>query len=215
MFTDLNCNMIRIWGGGVYEADSFYDFCDREGIMIWHDFMFACGNYPADEELLQAVKEEAVSAVRRLRQHPSIALWCGDNECGGFLRCIGQKELPWVLNYDRFNQAVGKAVKMADPTRVFWPTSPCNSQEDISGWDDDSQGDMHYWKVWHSGADMEAYYAITPRFCSEFGFQAFPAQNTVDFFTQGKQRNVTSPLMEHHQRNAAGCLSLRPYRFHG
>ena len=199
-----NMNTLRIWGGGLYESDDFYALCDEKGILLWHDCMFACAHYPSTEDFLALVSAELDYQIKRLRDHACIALWCGDNECGGFLRCIGQKELPWVLNYDRFNQAVGKAVKAADDTRVFWPTSPCNSQEDISGWDNDLQGDMHYWKVWHSGADMEAYYAITPRFCSEFGFQAFPAQNTVDFFTQGKQRNVTSPLMEHHQRNAAG-----------
>ena len=199
-----NMNSLRIWGGGLYENEDFYELCDEKGILLWHDCMFACAHYPATPDFLGLVEQELNYQIKRLRDHACIALWCGDNECGGFLRCIGQKELPWVLNYDRFNQAVSKAVKAADATRVFWPTSPCNSQEDISGWDDDSQGDMHYWKVWHSGADMEAYYEITPRFCSEFGYQAFPAQNTVDFFTQGKQRNVTSPLMEHHQRNAAG-----------
>ena len=199
-----NMNTLRIWGGGMYENEDFYELCDEKGILLWHDCMFACAHYPSTEDFLAQVTEEINYQVKRLRDHASVALWCGDNECGGFLRCISSTELPWVLNYDRFNQAVGKAVKAADSTRVFWPTSPCNSQEDISGWDNDLQGDMHYWKVWHSGADMEAYYDITPRFCSEFGYQAFPTQNTVDHFTQGKQRNVTSPLMEHHQRNAAG-----------
>ncbi|MBR6373062.1 MAG: glycoside hydrolase family 2 protein [Victivallales bacterium] len=199
-----NMNVLRVWGGGLYENEDFYDICDEKGILLWHDCMFACAQYPSDDDFLDLVRAELNYQVKRLRDHACIALWCGDNECGGFLQWAGQKDLPLIMNYDRFNQAVGRAVKAADNTRAFWPTSPCNSLYDASGWDDDSKGDMHFWKVWHSGADMEAYYNITPRFCSEFGYQSFPSQNTVDIYTQGRQRNVTSPLMEHHQRNTGG-----------
>ena len=199
-----NMNTLRVWGGGLYEHEDFYELCDEKGLLLWHDCMFACAHYPSHDDFLDLVRAELNDQIKRLRDHACIALWCGDNECGSFLRWVGQKELPWIMNYDRFNQAVGRAVKAADPTRTFWRTSPCNSLDDASGWDDDSKGDMHYWKVWHSGAPFEAYYDITPRFCSEFGFQAFPSQNTVDIFTQGKQRNVTSPVMEHHQRNEGG-----------
>ena len=201
---EANMNALRIWGGGLYENEDFYELCDEKGILLWHDCMFACAQYPSTEDFLELVRAEIDYQVKRLRDHACIALWCGDNECGQFLQWTRIEELPLILNYDRFNQAVGKAVKAADDTRIFWPTSPCNSQTDIRGWEDDSKGDMHYWKVWHSGAPFEAYYDVVPRFCSEFGFQAFPAQNTVDFYTQGKQRNVTSPLMEFHQRNNAG-----------
>lgn len=201
---EADMNALRIWGGGLYENDDFYELCDEKGILLWHDCMFACADYPSTPDFLGLVESELNYQIKRLRDHPCIALWCGDNECGQFLQWLSAESLPWVLNYDRFNQAVGKAVTAADDTRMFWPTSPCNSPTDIRGWEDDSKGDMHYWKVWHSGAPFEAYYDIVPRFCSEFGFQAFPAQNTVDFFTQGKQRNVTSPLMEFHQRNGAG-----------
>ena len=199
-----NMNSLRVWGGGLYENDDFYELCDVKGILLWHDCMFACAHYPSHEEFLDEVRAELNYQIKRLRDYACIAMWCGDNECGGFLRWACPQELPRIMNYDRFNQAVGKAVKAADNTRTFWRTSPCNSLDDASGWDDDSKGDMHYWKVWHSGAPFEAYYDITPRFCSEFGFQSFPNQNTVDYFTQGKQRNVTSPVMEHHQRNAGG-----------
>ena len=199
-----NMNALRVWGGGLYETEEFYDLCDEKGILLWHDCMFACAQYPSTPDFLALVADEIDYQIKRLRDHASIALWCGDNECGGFLRNAGREKLPLILNYDRFNQAVGKAVRRADDTRLFWPTSPCNSPSDFSGWDDDSKGDMHYWQVWHRGAPFEAYYDVTPRFCSEFGFQSFPAQDTVDFYTQGKQRNVTSPLMEHHQRNTGG-----------
>jgi len=199
-----NMNTLRVWGGGLYENDDFYDLCDEKGILVWQDCMFACSHYPSTPEFLALVADELDYQVKRLRDHACIALWCGDNECGGFLRRAGRDDMQLVLNYDRFNQAVGKAVRAADPTRVFRPTSPCNSEADFSGWDNDLCGDMHYWKVWHNGAPFEAYYNVTPRFCSEFGFQAFPSLDAVDFYTQGRQRNVTSPLMEHHQRNAAG-----------
>ena len=201
---EANMNTLRVWGGGLYENEDFYELCDEKGILLWHDCMFACAHYPSTEDFLSLVRAELDYQIKRLRDHACIALWCGDNECGGFLRRVGPKELPLIMNYDRFNQAVGKAVKAADDTHTFWRTSPCNSLDDASGWDDDSKGDMHYWKVWHSGAPFEAYYDVVPRFCSEFGFQAFPAQNTVDSYTQGKQRNVTSPVMEHHQRNTGG-----------
>lgn len=202
---EANMNALRVWGGGLYENEDFYDLCDEKGILLWHDCMFACAQYPSTPDFLELVTQELEYQIKRLRDHASIALWCGDNECGSFLsRVSSSKELPYVFNYDRFNQAVTKAVKAADDTRMFWPTSPCNSQTDASGWDDDLKGDMHFWKVWHSGAPFEAYYDVEPRFCSEFGFQAFPTQNTVDLYTQGKQRNVTSPLMEFHQRNTGG-----------
>ena len=199
-----NMNTLRVWGGGLYENEDFYELCDEKGILLWHDCMFACAQYPSHEEFLNEVRSEINYQIKRLRDHACIAMWCGDNECASFLRWAGNKELQLIMNYDRFNQALGKAVKAADDTRIFWRTSPCNSLDDSSGWDDDSKGDMHYWKVWHGGSDMEVYYDVTPRFCSEFGYQSFPSQNTVDFFTQGKQQNVTSPIMEHHQRNLAG-----------
>ncbi|MBP5532243.1 MAG: glycoside hydrolase family 2 protein [Lentisphaeria bacterium] len=199
-----NMNTLRVWGGGRYESDDFYELCDEKGILIWQDCMFACAHYPSTPEFLALVEKELDHQVKRLRDHACIALWCGDNECGGFLRRAGKEDLPLILNYDRFNRAVGRAVKAADPTRIFWPTSPCNSESDFGGWDDDSRGDMHYWKVWHNGAPFEAYCSVTPRFCSEFGFQAFPSLDAVDYYTQGRQRNVSSPLMEFHQRNASG-----------
>ena len=201
---EANMNTLRVWGGGLYENKDFYDLCDEKGLLLWHDCMFACAHYPSTPDFLELISNELDYQIKRLRDHACIALWCGDNECGGFLSNIKPKDLPLIMNYDRFNQAVSKAVKAADNTRIFWRTSPCNSLDDASGWDDDSKGDMHYWKVWHGGASFEAYYDVLPRFCSEFGYQSFPAQNTVDFFTQGKQRNVTSPLMEYHQRNRGG-----------
>lgn len=202
-----NMNMIRVWGGGEYEADSFYQICDRLGLMIWHDMMFACAMYPSTESFIANVREEAEYQVKRLRSHPSIALWCGDNEVAGAIGWYTTKDdrEKYLLNYAKLNWELGKAVKAADPERTFWPSSPCGGPDSYGdGWHDDSQGDMHYWQVWHSGKPFEAYFDVVPRFCSEFGYQSFPEMKTIRQFADAGDFNVTSPVMEHHQRNPAG-----------
>lgn len=200
-----NMNMLRIWGGGQYEQEDFYDLCDEKGLLIWHDCMFACAQYPSTPDFLASVQEELRFQIKRLRDHACIALWCGDNEVPGLMNTASTDFTRNLLNYDRFNQTVERTVRESDPTRTFWPSSPCNGPMDFTGnWHDDSKGDMHYWDVWHSGKLFSAYYDVIPRFCSEFGYQSFPAQDTVDRYTGGRQRNVTSPVMEHHQRNRSG-----------
>lgn len=199
-------NMLRVWGGGQYENEEFYDLCDELGIMVWQDLMFSCMEYPATPEFLQLVEPEVRYQVKRLRDHASIVLWCGDNEIAGLLR--GEKEYfaRHAVNYDRLNRALGKWVRESDPTRVFWPSSPANGIDD-SGLGDftPERGDMHYWKVWHSGEPFEAYYTVRPRFCSEFGFQSFPVLSTVKSFGGA---NVTDPVMDCHQKNRAGNAKI-------
>ena len=199
-------NMLRVWGGGQYENDVFYDLCDEAGIMLWHDLMFACMEYPSDPEFLALVEPEVRYQVKRLRDHASIVLWCGDNEVAGLLRGEGAEFARHAVNYDRLNRALGDWVRGSDPTREFWPSSPCSGPDECFGtWHDDSKGDMHYWKVWHSGEPFEAYYTVRPRFCSEFGFQSFPALSTVRGFGGV---NVTDPVMDCHQKNRAGNAKI-------
>jgi beta-mannosidase len=199
-------NMLRVWGGGQYENEEFYDLCDERGIMLWHDLMFACAEYPSTPEFLDLVAPEVEYQVKRLRDHASIMLWCGDNEVPGLMRGEGMELVRHAVNYDRLNRALKSWVHGADPTRVFWPSSPCCGPDDGFGdWHDDSRGDMHYWKVWHKGEPFEAYYTVRPRFCSEFGFQSFPALSTVRSFGG---RNVTDPVMECHQKNRAGNAKI-------
>lgn len=200
---EANMNCLRVWGGGLYENEDFYDLCDEKGILIWQDMMLACAVYPDSDNFLALIRAEVIHQVKRLRDHACIALWCGDNECAQFVP-REHENVRKVVCYDRVNQAIRHAVFAADRTRVFWPTSPCNTQDDFTDQDTDSQGDMHYWRVWHGGRSVDAYYEITPRFCSEFGYQAFPCQNTVDFYVGKNGRNVTSPVMELHQKNNAG-----------
>lgn len=202
-------NMIRVWGGGQYETDDFYDLCDEKGILIWHDMMFSCAIYPATKEFLENVRQEITHQVKRLRDHACIALWCGNNECLGALNWFDvtrQNRDRYLVDYDRlYEGTIGAAVDEADPTRLYWPSSPCGGRNDYSdNWHNDARGDMHYWTVWHENASFDAYYNVVPRFCSEFGYQSFPSMDTIRTYAPEDQFNVTSPIMEHHQRNTAG-----------
>ena len=203
-----NMNMIRVWGGGFYEFDDFYDACDELGLMVWQDMMFSCSQYPSTREFLAEVDAEVRYQVKRLASHPSIALWCGDNEVIGSLNWyeLSRKNRDrYLVNYDRFNRAIELAVADSDPDRAFWPSSPCSGTLDYGdAWHDDRSGDMHFWSVWHEGKDFEHYYTVRPRFCSEFGFQSFPTMTTIRRFAEPAQWNAMSPVMEHHQRDRAG-----------
>ncbi len=206
---DANMNMLRVWGGGQYEADEFYELCDEKGLLVWQDFMFACSTYPASPDFLANVRAEVVHQVKRLKDHPSIALWCGNNENLGALGLYPETRKDrdrYLVDYDRlYEGTIGATVEALDPERTFWPSSPSGGRGDYSdGWHDDSRGDMHYWSVWHEGRPFAAYYDVTPRFCSEFGFQSFPSVAALDSFVPPGQRNLTSPVMEHHQRHPRG-----------
>ena len=204
-----NMNMLRVWGGGQYESDLFYSLCDRKGLLVWQDFMFSCATYPASPAFLAEAEAEARHQVKRLKSHPCLALWCGNNEDLGALTWFPEtleSRDRYVVDYDRLNEGViGRVVRELDPQRTWWPSSPCAGEGDYSdNWHDDSRGDMHYWSVWHEGKSFESYHEVTPRFCSEFGFQSFPSLETVRAFAAEEQWNPTSPVMEHHQRHPRG-----------
>ncbi|MEX2444771.1 MAG: glycoside hydrolase family 2 protein [Alkalispirochaeta sp.] len=202
-------NMIRVWGGGQYEPDVFYDICDELGLLVWQDFMFSCSLYPSEPWFMEEVAQEVRSQVKRLTSHPSIALWCGNNENIGALGWFEESLTNpgrYLIDFDRLNNGVvGREVRALDDTRVFWPSSPAAGEGDFSdNWHDDSSGDMHYWNVWHEGKPFSAYYEVTPRFCSEFGFQSFPSVPTVRSFAGEEHMNPTAPDVEHHQRHGRG-----------
>ena len=204
-----NMNMLRVWGGGQYERELFYELCDRMGLLVWQDFMFSCAAYPATPEFLAEVEAEVRHQVRRLRDHPCLALWCGNNEDLGALTWFPETRASrdrYLVDYDRLNEGtVGRIVRELDPGRAWWPSSPSSGPGDYSdNWHEDSKGDMHYWSVWHEGRPLEAYYEVTPRFCSEFGFQSLPSAEGVRAFAPESQANLTSPVMEHHQRHPRG-----------
>lgn len=203
-----NMNMLRVWGGGQYEPDYFYEMCDELGLLVWHDLMFACMPYPSHREFLDSVRTEVTQQVRRLSHHASIALWCGDNEVIGSLtwypETIENRDRH-VANYDRLNSLLMHVCETEDPNRRFWPSSPSLGYLDFAdGWHLDTRGDMHYWDVWHAAKPFEAYRGVNPRFVSEFGFQSFPSMAQIEGFAEPADRNPSSPVMEVHQRNDGG-----------
>ena len=203
-------NMLRVWGGGFYEEERFYDLCDRYGILIWQDFIFACGIYPQDEAFAENVRIEAVENVRRLRHRASLALWCGNNE-------MEQGWVDWKWNdpnqpavqslkagYDRmFHHLLPDVIAEEDPDRPYWPSS-ASSGIPFANPNGQSRGDTHYWDVWHGRKPFSAYREQFPRFMSEFGFQALPPYKTVQTYAEQKDQNMTSYVMEHHQRSGSG-----------
>ena len=200
-----NMNMIRIWGGGQYEKDCFYDICDELGILLWHDLMFSCANYPGDERFLSSIRAEFEHQVRRLRDHASIAMWCGDNECIGALNWFRAKEHPEHFRdtLERRHAVSAEVIGRFDPDRMFWPSSPCAGPGDYAdNWKSDASGDMHNWMVWHANKSFDNYYDYRPRFCSEFGYQSFPSRDVAATFCQ--EINPTSPDFEWHQKNRGG-----------
>lgn len=204
-----NMNALRIWGGGWYEMEDFYDACDEYGLLIWHDMMFACSTYPAQDWFISSVKEEVKDQIRRLKSRPSIALWCGNNEDLGALGWYDETKENrerYLKDYEKLNdETVGKTVMEEDETRIFWPSSPCAGPGDYSdNWHNDGNGDMHFWSVWHEGKDFDHYHTVKPRFCSEFGYQSFPSPYTVSTFCPKEEYSLTSPTMLHHQRNDRG-----------
>lgn len=201
-------NMIRVWGGGNYEKEWFYDACDELGLLVWQDFMFACMHYPSDRDFLGEVRAEATYQVRRLQHRACLALWCGDNEiigAMGWYDATKNNRDRYIVNYDRLNRTLEDVVLDHDPSRRFWASSPSLGELDFAdAWHCDTRGDMHFWDVWHSAMPFEHYRTVAPRFCSEFGFQSFPSIECVESFVLPEDCNVSSPVMEVHQRNIGG-----------
>jgi beta-mannosidase len=210
---DTNMNMLRVWGGGIYENDYFYELCDEMGILVWQDFMFGCSLYPADKAFLDNVRQEAVDNVKRLRNHPSIAIWVGNNEIeSGWFHWGWKEKLPvrlWDDYLKIFYGVLPDVCKSLDPARPYWPSSPSSNLQD----DPESQkmGDLHYWQVWHAAAPFSEYEKQFPRFMSEYGFQSFPQLETVSTYTEAADRDINSPVMMAHQRHPRGNQLIREY----
>ena len=205
---DAHMNMLRVWGGGRYESSEFYAQCDQLGLLVWQDFMFSCNLYPATDVFLSEVRHEVADQCARLSAHPCIALWCGDNELigalGWFAESIDNRDR-YLVNYDRLNRTIQEALLAVLPDANWWPSSPSPGELEFGdAWHNDSSGDMHFWSVWHEGKDFAHYRDVAPRFCSEFGFQSFPSLQLIKSYTRESDRNITSPVMELHQKNAGG-----------
>lgn len=197
-------NCVRVWGGGYYPSDAFYDLCDEYGLIVWQDLMYACNVYDVTDDFAATVRQETIDNVRRLRHHASLGLWCGNNEIESAWHHWGdfQKESMYLrADYIKlFEDILPKALREADDETFYWPSSP-SSGGCFDEPDSDRRGDVHYWDVWHGQKPFSDYQKYYFRFCSEFGFQSFPCLKTVETFTEERDRNIFSKVMESHQKN--------------
>jgi len=222
---DANMNMLRVWGGGIYENDYFYELADKNGLLIWQDFMFACAMYPGDKAFLENIKQEAIDNVVRLRNHPSIALWCGNNEISWAWSFTDNPGWGWKNLYteeqqkvvgqtylDIFHDILPEVVKTYSNDTDYWPSSPQAGfePEKYPGYDNTS-GDMHYWGVWHNKHLFEDFEKYKARFMSEYGFQSFPDFETVKKYTLPEDFDIESEVMASHQRSGIGNLRIKEY----
>jgi beta-mannosidase len=214
---DANMNMIRVWGGGRYEPDWFYDLCDELGLMVWQDFMFACHLYPSTPAFLAEVQAEVHENALRIGHHACLALWCGDNELIGALTWFEESRRDrdrYLVSYDRLNRTVEEALKSVAPGANWWPSSPSPGPMSFGdAWHNDASGDMHFWSVWHEGRDFDHYRDVRPRFCSEFGFQSYPSLDVIARFAEPQDFNIAAPVMESHQKNAGGNARIAETMF--
>src|SRR5882672_1510819 len=210
---DTNMNMLRAWGGGIYERNDFYELCDEMGILVWQDFMFGCSMYPGDQAFLDNVRQEAIDNVKRLRNHPSIVIWVGNNEIETAWKHWGWKDqLPaslWDDYLKIFHGVLPEVCSSLDPSRPYWPSSPSSNLEDEP--DSQKMGDVHYWQVWHAALPFSEYEKQFPRFMSEYGFQSFPQLETVNTYTVPADHDIKSPVMMAHQRHPRGNQLIREY----
>jgi beta-mannosidase len=223
-----NMNMLRVWGGGIYENDEFYDLCDEYGILVWQDFMFACSMYPGDEPFLQNVRLEAEENIKRMRNHPSIALWCGNNEMDaawshykenagwGWKQQYSHelREKIWADYETIFHRILPDALSRLCPAAEYWPSSPLQAlthDEHQHATNDSPHGDIHYWGVWHATEPFENYNINLGRFMSEYGFQSFPEEKSVRTYAEEKDMELLSEVMLCHQRNGSGNRLIKEY----
>ena len=215
MAQEAHFNMLRVWGGGIYPSDDFFNICDSLGILVWEDFMYAGTMYPYDEDFLNNAKLEALEQVKRLASHPSLALWCGGNEISeGYFNWGWQQSLGWTeeedraikAGYDRlFEEILPLVVETYDGTRPYWPSSPSK------GWgrpESLTQGDVHYWGVWWGEQPYEMYREKVGRFNSEYGYQSYPDYATLQEMAQGEPLGMDAAVIAAHQKHPRGTRQI-------
>ncbi len=209
---EANFNAIRVWGGGHYPSDAFYDICDELGLMVWQDFMFACSSYKLTEAFEESIRAEFKDNIIRLRHHASLGLWCGNNEMELFAEMNHWVKTP-TQHYEylrMYEHILPRIVKKLDPDTFYWPASPSSG----GGFDkpnDENRGDVHYWDVWHGLKPFTDYRQYYFRYASEFGFQSYPHLKTLEAVTLPGERNAFSRVMEKHQRNGTANGRIMMY----
>jgi beta-mannosidase len=197
---EANMNMLRVWGGGVYESEDFYELCDEKGIMIWQDFMFACAEYPEEDWFLEECRKEAEEVVKRLRNHACLAIWCGNNENDWGFKAgwFGKRDA--FYGHTIYHKILPEVCARLDPSTFYWPSSPYGGEDPNS----QSEGDRHSWDVWSGMKDYSEYLKDKGRFVSEFGFQSLPSMETIEKFTAPEDRYPQSRVIEHHNKQVNG-----------
>jgi beta-mannosidase len=211
-----NHNAIRIWGGGIYPSDAFYDYCDEKGLIVWQDFMFACAFYNLDDqELLTTIEHEIKDNAKRLYYHPSLMLFCGnnENETAAVHWFIPSLEVSKRMYLMLFEDLIPKWLDELDLGVFYWPSSP-SSGGNFKDPNSDNMGDMHYWGVWHLNEPIEYYRKHFPRFMSEFGIQSFPAIETVRTYAEESDLHIYSKVMKSHQKNKTANSKIVHYMRH-
>lgn len=209
---DAHFNCIRVWGGGNYPYDAFWDACDELGLIVWEDFMFACAVYDLTPKFEANIRQELIDNIKRIRHHASLGLWCGNNEMEMFV-----DQGRWVTRHRQksdyvkmYEYIIPKILEIYDPNTFYWPASPSSGGafDDPNG---ESRGDVHYWEVWHGDKPITEYRKFYFRYLSEFGFQSFPSLKTCETFTEPEDRNIFSYVMEKHQRNKTANGKIMNY----
>jgi beta-mannosidase len=205
-----NINLLRVWGGAIYENDIFYDLCAENGILVWQDFMYACSMYPGDAGFLENIKQETIENVKRLRNNPALAIWCGNNEL-----VSGWYEWGWphdpklkITKSDSarifqdylkiFNDIIPGVIKQYNPQTFYWPSSPGSDPGVTSSL---TSGDLHYYFVWYGSQSIQTYKTTIPRFMSEYGVQSLPSYYTLQKYIAPEDENLFSPVMMHRQKS--------------
>ena len=205
-------NSIRVWGGGYYPEDFFYEICDQLGLVVWQDFMYACSSYELNEAFEENIRVETQENVRRIRHHACLGLWCGNNEMETQTldRCWKPSQKQFYDYIKLYEYIIPKILREEDPHTFYWPSSPSSGGNFDNPWDE-NRGDTHYWDVWHGNKPFTEYRKFRFRYLSEFGFQSFPCLQTVESFTEPEDRNIFSRVMEMHQRNVAANGKILNY----
>ena len=212
-------NMIRVWGGGFYESEDFYDLCDQYGILVWQDFIFSCSVYPLDApDFVENVRQEVIDNVSRIRHRASLALWCGNNEMDWGWEIWGWQDegmAKYLEPYKTFfYETLPGWLRDLDPDTPYWYSSP-TSGKPFENSNSNDKGDAHYWDVWHGGKPFSAYREQNPRFMSEFGFQSLPPLKTIKTYANEDHWNLTDYMIEHHQRSPyASAMFMAQMAFH-
>lgn len=201
-------NMIRVWGGGIYEDEAFYGLCDELGLLVWQDFMFACGMYPDHPEFLENVKEEVKQNVEKLQHHPCIALWCGNNENEWVWYRKNHRPIEELPGYRIYHEIIPELLKELDPHRAYWPSTPFGNESDPNS---ESSGNRHQWSIWGDWEDYESVRGDRSLFVTEFGFQAPANLSTMEKAIPKNHPHPQSELFEYHNKQAEGTARL--FRF--